>query len=164
MFGTDGSNAFQWIQSSKYTGCSLWITFCKSILYKIVFGYLFWTNHRQPVAWRDSAQPPHPGAGDHSNKPPLSPNTSRLPRLSNALLDRFLGPTLCHHSTRTLDVISFNIYFQISEATEVPSQQIFIWQVEMWKGMGMGHSFACFFQRETQISKQEKLNIKALRG
>ena len=46
-----------------------------------------------------SARSPRPGTVTTATSPHSLYDTSRLPRPSNALPDRFLGPTLCHRST-----------------------------------------------------------------
>ena len=99
-----------------------------------------WTGCRRPPRSQPSGgtrRGPHAqGQVTTATSPHILHATSRLSRPGNALHHRFLGPTLCHHSTWRLDAISFDIYFQISGATEVPLQQGLIWPVGMGEGMG----------------------------
>ena len=89
----------------------------------------------------------HPRATDWSlPRAPMYPSRylARQYWPHDAPPDRFLRPTLCHHSKWTPDVISFYINFKTTGRREMHLQHGLIWP-ERSQGVGIWHSTLFFF-------------------
>ena len=123
-----------------------------------------WQNRLQAISCSLSPQA-GPGAAPTCNwlitaRSPAFP--SRHPRLfwpHDAPPDRFLGPTLCHHSTWTPDVSSSYINFKITGRREMCLQHGLIWP-DQNEGVGMWRSTLFFFFISSELNSNISSNFR----